>query len=77
MCHLVYKALYEDYDYEIAQQCSEEDWITDARGADFMSRTVFYDSWFELAGVMGSRAIYVRLGAGIETLTLTLPQPYP
>ena len=49
MMKKMYIVLIEDWDEDDADQCAEEDWQTDARGSDELSRQQFCDALFELA----------------------------
>ena len=49
LCHLVFRALYADYDPGEAQACAEQDWASDCGGATTLTRERFMDSWFEMA----------------------------
>ena len=51
LSNLIFKALVPVYDPTDASTSAEEDWISDCKGAPFLSRGLFQDSLFELCDV--------------------------
>ena len=51
ICMKIYRAMIAEFDEAEAAECSEQDWVQDAKGEPELSRERFMDAMFELADV--------------------------
>ena len=57
----IYKTMMEEFDADEARECAEEDWEMDRQGQNSLTRTMFCDSMFQLAGASAGRSLALAL----------------